>query len=510
MFAVESSTDLDSWVDCINEVIREDRMRSKKSIKKNTLAEAILTEQPTDAMGHAPHVGTLMGTLPCQNLTDRAICYFSPRLGVYNIAINHTDLSKALNLTGTYTLDVTPRGMSIISSTTETEIIKWHYKHVKYYAKSTKNVIVLEMGKRSPTGEGKFAFQTTVAKELFSMIHRNIKNIKIAHDKKAKEDLTKEIDRIKETKKKKEESRTRHTLRPKSLSYDLDTDTNSHLVSRTLPKQPSLDPFTSVSTIGTVAEEDLIQLEGFTIDIPDSMEDFYPNNMESFERNLPNRNRLSMGALIDQKLELDSLKPLTDTVYQDPATVKKPRVEMDEYVEMNLGTKIPSEPGQQDRFEDSFTDATSPPRSASGDPFANVTDPFSSSTRGSFYNTEDDIFHHFEQIPSPNKTSTPNNIINHHNSTPRHIPSYSRTGDPFKSDPPQPRQRKPSVKKNIQSEPVYTNVSEALKGLKDIQLDTQNKGEDPPVPKPRTLKRGATKQQLDEMWGDIEADFKMP
>ena len=32
-----------------------------------------------------------------------------------------------------------------------------------------------------------------------------------------------------------------------------------------------------------------------------------------------------MGATLDNKLELDSLKPLSELVYQDPSTVDRPR-----------------------------------------------------------------------------------------------------------------------------------------------------------------------------------------
>ena len=35
--------------------------------------------------------------------------------------------------------------------------------------------------------------------------------------------------------------------------------------------------------------------------------------------------RLSMGATLGNKLELDSLKPLTELVYQDPSTVDRPQ-----------------------------------------------------------------------------------------------------------------------------------------------------------------------------------------
>ena len=428
--------------------------------------------------------------------------------------MNQTDLSKALNLSGTYSLDVTPRGMSIISTTTETEVVKWHYKHVKYYAKSSKNVVTLEMGKRSPTGEGKFMFQTTVAKELFSMIHRNIKKIKLEREKKAKEDVAREVERIKEIKRRKEDSRTRHTLRPKSLSYDLEaTDTNGggHYPTRTVSRQSTLDPFVSASTIGTVADEDLIQLEGLA-ELPD-LEDDYPSNHQAFQRPVPGiagRNRLSMGDMLDDRLELDSVKQLTDIVYQNPGAVKRPQ-EKDDYVKMNPQAlfrteQIYDEPPREG-FNDSFTGLET---HTTADPFANVTDPFSSSAnRGSFYNAEEDIFQSFDQVSSPHKTSTPNNTFKsgYYQTVPSRAPSQmNQSTQPHQSHP-VPHSRA-SLKRQ---EPIYSNTTtEALRGLKDIQLDTQQKGQArPPVPKPRTMKR-ATKQQLDDMWGDIAGDLNLP
>ncbi len=62
VFAAESKVDQDSWIDTMNSVIGEDRMRKNKSVKKNTMAELVMRE-PGDSIGHAPHVGTLMGTL---------------------------------------------------------------------------------------------------------------------------------------------------------------------------------------------------------------------------------------------------------------------------------------------------------------------------------------------------------------------------------------------------------------------------------------------------------------
>lgn len=52
---------MESWIEEVNDVIKEDRMKAKKTMKKNSMAE-IITREPVDpSSGHAPHVGTLMG-----------------------------------------------------------------------------------------------------------------------------------------------------------------------------------------------------------------------------------------------------------------------------------------------------------------------------------------------------------------------------------------------------------------------------------------------------------------
>ncbi len=424
--------------------------------------------------------------------------YYS--IGVYNVAINPTDLSKALNLSGTYSLDVTPKGMSLISNSTNTELVKWHYKHIKFYAKSSKNVITLEMGRRSPTGEGKFMFQTTVAKEMFSMIHRNIKKIKIAHEKKLKEDTAKEVERIKELKRAKEGQRQSHTLRPKSMSYDLDSSASRH--TRTLQRQSTIDPFTSASTIGTVADDDLIQLEGLAHMIDEEFPDSYDTNYS----NLQGRNRLSMGATLDgERLELSTVSELTSIVYDsNPSTVKCPQT--DEYIQMSSAgaggmQPIYDEP-PKGGFDDSFTHGPGT-YSTAIDPFSNITDPFSSSAAtGSFYNAEEDIFQTFEQVSSPNKTSTPNPVYH----TIQDGRSNNQSSHPHYQQVPPSTGQEPTYSNQ---EPTYSNVTEALRGLKDIQLDTKPKSDRPPVPKPRTLKR-PSKQQIDDMWSDITSDMKLP
>ena len=385
--------------------------------------------------------------------------------------------------------------MSLISNLTNTELVKWHYKHIKYYAKSTKNVITLEMGRRSPTGEGKFQLQTTVAKELFSMIHRNIKKIRIAHEKKLKEETAKEVEKIKELKRAKEGQKQSQTLRPKSMSYDLDSSAGgSSRHTRTIQRQSTIDPFTSASTIGTVADDDLIQLEGLAHLIDEEFPDSYDTNYS----NLQGRNRLSMGATLgEDRLDLSTVSELTSTVYDsNPLSVKHPKT--DEYIDMTNGTHgmqpIYDEPPNVG-FNDSFTDGRGVYSTAT-DPFSNITDPFSTSAAtGSFYNAEEDIFQSFDQVSSPTKTSTPNPMY--------HTIQDSRSNN--QSRHPHYQQ----VPSSTGQEPTYSNVTEALRGLKDIQLDTKPKSDRPPVPKPRTLKR-PSKQQIDEMWSDITGDLKLP
>ena len=405
-----------------------------------------------------------------------------------------------------------------MSNLTQTEILKWHYKDIKYYAKSSNNVVTMHMGRRSPTGEGKFMFQTTVAKELFSMIHRNIKNIKIARDKKMKEDLAKQVEKIRETQRRKreEEGAGRHTVRPHSQSYVLDGN-SSRRQAQTVQRQPTIEGFTSTSTIGTVADEDMIQLEGLA-DVPgiDEFQEFF----DGYNTIPAERSRLSMGATLDNKLELDSLKPLTELVYQDPSTVDRPRetVAYDQPCkEESIGPvdEIYDEPPRED-LGDSLTagpgtNVTSNPfANVTSNPFANVTDPFASSPRGSFYNSNEDIFQGFDDITSPNKTSTPNNHWGNSLTERRgHVPKMASfdtiqsTSEPIYVNSSQPQQN--STNPFHVQEPTRVDV---LRGLKDIQLNTNGTKSKPPVPKPRTLKR-MTNTQMEEMWDDIVQDFKI-
>ena len=381
-------------------------------------------------------------------------------------------MSQALNLSGTYTVDVNPHGMCLIARATETTITKWSYKHIKTYAKSS-NKVTLEFGQRSPTGPGKFVFTTKVSKELFSMINRNIKKIRQAHEKTKQEKIKNEVREITETQsRKKDEAGHRRTLRPHSMSYDVQPGVSNESQTR-LKRNSSIDIQTSSSTIGTV---DQIQLDGLSEE--PGFEDFQDLILDgTYGTTSPIVS--TTDSLVTP--QLDSVDALSSIVYEVPC------------LPSGFSSLMSNEAGHSSNqstgpFEDAFVPNHQHDLS---DPFANVTDPFNTSTNGSFYNSKEDIFQNFEEN-NDRKTSTPNN------SGAPQITSNFRTEfpstNPFRSE-------------HNSSNPFQNssnNVTEAIQGLKDIQLNTVS---NPPKPKPRT-QRKITQEELAQMWEDIAGDLK--
>lgn len=94
--------------------------------------------------------------------------------------------TRRLNLTGSYNLEVTPIGLALIAAHSGASIAEWQYKQIKSYGKSGGN-FSFESGRGAETGEGTFIFITSCGKEIFGIIHRNIKRLKNQRDAAAAE-----------------------------------------------------------------------------------------------------------------------------------------------------------------------------------------------------------------------------------------------------------------------------------------------------------------------------------
>ena len=52
--------ELDSWIDSLNDAMKDDRRKRSKSMVKNTMASETARRE-SESTGHAPRIGTLMG-----------------------------------------------------------------------------------------------------------------------------------------------------------------------------------------------------------------------------------------------------------------------------------------------------------------------------------------------------------------------------------------------------------------------------------------------------------------
>ena len=81
-----------------------------------------------------------------------------------------------MNLSGTYNLELYPSKFTLIASSGIT-IFTLYYKSLKNYGKQS-GQFHFEVGKNSPIIEGELIFVTTCSKEIFGVIHNNVKRLK--------------------------------------------------------------------------------------------------------------------------------------------------------------------------------------------------------------------------------------------------------------------------------------------------------------------------------------------
>lgn len=86
--------------------------------------------------------------------------------------------AKRLKFTGMiYNLDITPEKITLIAADSGAEVAQWRYKQIRTYGKSS-GKFNFECGRSAETGQGMFVFKTTCSKEIFGVVHRNIKRIR--------------------------------------------------------------------------------------------------------------------------------------------------------------------------------------------------------------------------------------------------------------------------------------------------------------------------------------------
>jgi len=91
--------------------------------------------------------------------------------------MEQNETAKRLNLQGEYNLEVSQTALSLFGANTGASIAVWDYRFLKNYGKKHGR-FHFETGKSSPTGAGDFLCVTTCSREIFGVIHRNIKKLR--------------------------------------------------------------------------------------------------------------------------------------------------------------------------------------------------------------------------------------------------------------------------------------------------------------------------------------------
>ena len=93
------------------------------------------------------------------------------------MTLEQNETAQRLKLSAAYNLEITPQGILLIATSSGANIAWWHYKHIKSYGRAS-GTFNLESGKGAETGFGNFIFATTCGREIFGVVHRNIKKLK--------------------------------------------------------------------------------------------------------------------------------------------------------------------------------------------------------------------------------------------------------------------------------------------------------------------------------------------
>ena len=93
------------------------------------------------------------------------------------MTLEQNETAQRLHLSAAYNLEITPQGILLIAANSGANIAWWEYKHIKTYGRAS-GTFNIEAGKGAQTGIGTFNFATTCGREIFGVVHRNIKRLK--------------------------------------------------------------------------------------------------------------------------------------------------------------------------------------------------------------------------------------------------------------------------------------------------------------------------------------------
>ena len=98
--------------------------------------------------------------------------------GTYRVTLELNESAQRLKFTAMiYNLEISPEHITLIAADSGADIAQWSYRQVRTYGK-TSGKFNFECGRLANTGAGNFVFKTTCAKEIFGVVHYNIKRIR--------------------------------------------------------------------------------------------------------------------------------------------------------------------------------------------------------------------------------------------------------------------------------------------------------------------------------------------
>ncbi|KAL3864419.1 hypothetical protein ACJMK2_006103 [Sinanodonta woodiana] len=190
---------------------------------------------------------------PTTNDTDNSLAATSP---YFDITIDENDAAKRCHLKGNYIIHVSATGIDLLDSR-HSLVYSWPREYIRRYGvDSTKDMLIIDVGRRSDSGEGQFRFQTRKAQEINALIHCHFTKLQESHHPipTVAPILAQDV-AIRQGSSSSDESE-RSILLPKILQSKISSptsnDTDNSLAGNPLPPQPPEDippsPITACNT----------------------------------------------------------------------------------------------------------------------------------------------------------------------------------------------------------------------------------------------------------------------
>ncbi len=183
--------------------------------------------------------------------------------------IEQNETASKMALEGEYNLLITTTSLSIVGINSGAAIAVWHYKFLKNYGKQHGR-FHFETGKASPTGEGNFLCITTCSKEIFGVVHRNIKKLREA---KQGATLEKQVEEAVESQQKIRDERKAAVKKQSSADKGLQGKSSEKRSSREIAGQPTTGRYRTSQDLEEADTQNLYTSAGATDD------DFDPSHL---------------------------------------------------------------------------------------------------------------------------------------------------------------------------------------------------------------------------------------